>query len=749
LAAAIGRAIQAGDLEPPGRTLTFLFGAEREGTRLWLKHAEDALDDALGGVLAAINGDMTGENTDLIGGVYRLERSPDPAVISQRPDAYTAPEDVHSGWPVTDLGIADYPGHFLNQLMWASASERARRVGWEIVQHPFEGGSDHDVLLPLGTPTSLSWHWVDPFLSTNLDTPDMVSAEEMKNVALTHGMATLLMASASAPQAKALLADLEEAAAARLQQEAELGRSLLADMQRSRVDGVDETSVAERLPVEEGILRQWVRWHDEALASVLDLPLELPEGGPVESPEARGEPGGSLAEAVALARARLRGSTDDGPASLKATRLTVDEPDGVVAVVGGTLLDLANGGKGRRAATGERSFADLPDAVILFQGDEVVAVGPRDSVRIPDDAHRIDATGKWILPGLIDGFATLNNQEYADAYLAMGVTSIVGVSGGRRGLLYLGSDPGPRIFPLEGIGSETLPSDEAVTAAVDQLAAQGVRVALLMYGLTPSQLRLAHSRAKEHGMATIGELGQSTYAQANAVGLDAFVHTTRYSLDAVPRDMAAAVAAQPFSDELGSPKWRYYLWLANADLDLPALQRHATALGRGPAALMPTLSLLYLDMEEHDNPWEWPTSAWISPDDVNAPADPLTGMHSYDQSHTEAYGAVAQRVLELERLYHAAGARHIVGSATDVWGTMPGISLHTELELLTRIGLSPREALAAATTNLHEVFGLEGVGVVEKGGKADLLIVDSDPTQDLRVLRNPALVVAAGRLVRR
>ena len=315
--------------------------------------------------------------------------------------------------------------------------------------------------------------------------------------------------------------------------------------------------------------------------------------------------------------------------------------------------------------------------------------------------------------------------------------------------MYLSADPGPRIFPLEGIGSEPLPSDEAVIDVVDGLAAREVRVALLMYGLTPSQLRLAHFRAKEHGMATIGELGQSTYADANTIGLDAFVHTTRYSLDAASRELAAAVAAQPFSDDLTSPKWRYYLWLANADLNLPALQQHSAGLGAGPAALMPTLSLLYLDMEEHENPWGWPTSAWISPDDVNAPAEPLTGMHTYDQAHMEAYAEVAGRVLELERLYHSAGARHLAGSATDVWGTMPGISLHTELELLTRIGLSRREALAAATTNLHEVFGFEGVGVIEEGGRADLVLVDSDPTLDLRALREPTLVVAGGRLVRR
>jgi len=422
------------------------------------------------------------------------------------------------------------------------------------------------------------------------------------------------------------------------------------------------------------------------------------------------------------------------------TRLLVEQPERTVAIVGGVLLDLSRWGQGT---------ADMPDAVVVFRGDSILAVGSADDVRIPPDALRIDAGGKWIVPGLIDGFAVLNNQAYADSYLAMGVTSLIGVSGGRRGSMFLDADPGPRIFPLESVGDEPMASDDIVLAAVDALAAAGIRVALLMYGLTPYQLRMAHERAREHGMATIGELGAATYADGNGIGLDAFVHTTRYSLDAAPHEMAAAVAAEPFSDDLESPKWQYYRWLAGADPEALSVSSNARRLGRGPAALIPTLSLLYLDMAEHENPWSWPTAEWISPGDVNAPADPATGAHDYDEVRARAYADVARGVIELERLNHAAGAHYVAGSATDVWGTMPGISLHTELELLTRIGLSPREALAAATSSSARTFGFEGIGTIEPGGRADIVILDADPTLDLNALRNPHLVIAAGRLVRR
>lgn len=306
------------------------------------------------------------------------------------------------------------------------------------------------------------------------------------------------------------------------------------------------------------------------------------------------------------------------------TRLALETPTGPVALIGATLVDVADRG---------RSGHDIEDSVVLISGDRIVAAGPRDEIELPADVQEIDVTGRWIVPGLIDAFATLNDQSYADSYLAMGVTGIVGVGGGRRGELWLQADPGPRVFPLEGIGSD-------------------------------------------------------------------------------PMESVAEV------------------------------------LGAGPAFLIPTLSLLYLDYEQHANPWKFPVAAWLDAGMINAPADPQTGNHTYDEAHMAAYAEVAAQVLELESQYRAAGASYLAGSATDVWGTMPGISLHTEMEMLTRIGLSPREVLAAASFNIAEALHLDGLGTVAAGNYADLVVVGSDPTLDLITLQQPELVVSAGRLVR-
>jgi len=409
-----------------------------------------------------------------------------------------------------------------------------------------------------------------------------------------------------------------------------------------------------------------------------------------------------------------------------------------LAIVGATVIDVSEFGS---------SDSDVVDAVVVIEDGIITAVGPRSEVRIPADARVLHAEGRFIVPGLTDGFATLNNQSYADAYLECGVTSIIAVSGGRRGPLATGLDPSPRVSRLGSVGDGPGTIDEHV-AVLEGLAADGVDVALLMYELTPEQLRALIRRAHELGLATIGELGRTSYAEGIAAGLDAVVHTTRYSLGLAPENMARAVAEHPFSNDLDSAKWRYYLWLAEFSPHDPRLADYAATLADGGAALMPTFSLLHLDRPWATNPWKDPVARFLDSADINAPADVATGRHSYDAAHQVAYSAVARAQFLIEEAYHRAGARYLAGSAADVWGTMPGISLHTELESLVRVGLTPREALAAATSNFAAVFPNWGRrGEIREGWTADLLVLGRDPRTDIWHLRAIETLVLGGQIV--
>jgi hypothetical protein len=437
-----------------------------------------------------------------------------------------------------------------------------------------------------------------------------------------------------------------------------------------------------------------------------------------------------FARAAALACAIAVGA---GSAAAEPSALVLD---------GGTLVNLDE--RGRRAR-------DLDDSVVVVEGGRVRAAGRRGEVEVPAGARTIDVRGRYLVPGLIDGFAGMNSATQARAYLHAGVTTIVGVAGPRRGALALDVTPRPRVLPMASVGygadGEPAAAPAAVRAQIDAQAAAGARVLLLMYPLPPASVAAAVERARELGLATIGELGETPYAAALALGVQAFVHTSRYSLALAPEATRSAVAKQPF----GPPKLAYYEMLVSTLARGPGVAPWAERLGGSRTALIPTLAMEYLDLPGHANPWLEAEAAILDPAGIHLPADRATGERgSNPSSGADAFPAtLAAALLALETQYAAAGARYLAGSGTSAFGTMPGISLRHELELLVRVGLTPRQALAAATENFREAFGWRELGCVAAGCVADLLVLRRDPTVDLAALREIELLIVGGELVER
>ncbi len=413
--------------------------------------------------------------------------------------------------------------------------------------------------------------------------------------------------------------------------------------------------------------------------------------------------------------------------------------DSLVLISGVTIPDLSNRGKNNN---------DVIKGFVLIRDGLIEEVGKLSDIPvIQGKVDKIDGEGKYVLPGLIDGFAAINNQSYANAYLYMGVTTIIAVDGGRRGPFFGNSDPGPRALRLESVGDEKKSIADHLKD-LELLHKNGYKIVLLKYALNPGQVRELVKRAHELGMGTIGEFGHTSYKEASGIGVDAFVHTTRYSLDLAPAEMAAAVADNPFSDDLESPKWKYYKFLSNLKKGDPGIAKYSVILGASGTFLMPTQSLSYLDIPGGKNPWKEPIASILDKNDINNPADKVTGKHTYNKKVQDAYTKLILNERILESAYYKSGAKYLAGSATDVWGTMPGISLHTELELLNRIGLTKREVIAAATSNFSEAFGWK-LGKLKKGFAADLIILNSDPVEDLDNLKDIHLLIKDGKVIDR
>src|SRR3954470_12004439 len=115
-----------------------------------------------------------------------------------------------------------------------------------------------------------------------------------------------------------------------------------------------------------------------------------------------------------------------------------------IAFVGATVVDVSSFGKGT---------SDLRDSVVIVENGRITAVGRRRGTKIARDAEVIDASGKFIVPGLNDVFATIDNQAYANAFLYMGVTAIVAneAPSARRDRLFLSGRPSPRVYRMASV----------------------------------------------------------------------------------------------------------------------------------------------------------------------------------------------------------------------------------------------------------------------------------------------------------
>ncbi|MEX2272326.1 MAG: M28 family peptidase [Vicinamibacterales bacterium] len=238
MAVAMRDAIARGDIARPARTITFLWLDEISGSRQWIKdHAAQAK-----GVMWMFSLDMTGEDVTKTGGSFLVERWPDPGAV------YDRTWDPHSEWGRSDVDPKTLKGDLINDLHLAVARRVGTRTGWVVRSNPYEGGSDHTVFGSMGIPSILDWHFTDRYYHTNFDTPDNVSADEMRNVASAVGATAWLMGSATEEEAREVA-------------------SLVAEAGRLRISRERRENTKDR----EAAVAAWTKWYEEAVASASRL----------------------------------------------------------------------------------------------------------------------------------------------------------------------------------------------------------------------------------------------------------------------------------------------------------------------------------------------------------------------------------------------------------------------------------------------------------------------------------------------
>jgi imidazolonepropionase-like amidohydrolase len=361
-----------------------------------------------------------------------------------------------------------------------------------------------------------------------------------------------------------------------------------------------------------------------------------------------------------------------------------------------------------------------PNSTVVVAQGHITAVGPSDAIKIPAGTRVVDATGKFLIPGLWDMHGHLTDAT-ADAFpllIMNGVTGVRDMGGDLaqldrwRSEINNGTRVGPHIIragpfvdgPKAGVTNRlTVRTPEEARQAVRDLKAKGVDFIKVHNALPPDAFfALVDEARKEHIPVAVHLPQGVSSAEASDAGVASLEHIETINESALWRKGATAKTVEQAVDENLGPAGqelfqrfaKYGTWYVPT---LVAYERGFVLWSNDPEALKPRM-------------------------DVQAKQITLVGM------------------------MHKAGVKIMAGSDFSDWAIVPGVDLHNELALLVEAGFTPLEALQAATLNPAKFLGkTDTYGTIQVGRAADLVLLDMNPLEDISHTRKIHAVVVGGK----
>jgi imidazolonepropionase-like amidohydrolase len=449
-------------------------------------------------------------------------------------------------------------------------------------------------------------------------------------------------------------------------------------------------------------------------------------------------------------------------------------PGPAVTVLRGAMLVDGTGAPSRGPVTiviaGDRivSVAAIPSAPAL-DAARLRSYASSDP-SIPANAAVIDLSGRWVMPGLVDVHAHIPSAfqpEVLKTLLAFGITSarspasVAATGVAVRQRLESGELLGPR-FRIAGElidGPRSTFAPPFKVSTIDELrqtiqsqAARGFDAVKLYSNMPADFVAAGVEEAHRLGLPVIGHLGRTRWHEAAEAGIDHLAHSAYWGMMVSLLPDAVYGTSPPLREmfapnRLFAPRFTDQ-WLASVDLAGPELERLATAMVRNNVSWDPNLVLsqavIFGDeasalemLEPRFAPASWEAEWRGGP-------HPSSLFWSAD-AKSEARQAW-QVVLDAVRLLQQRGVTLTAGSdLNNPWMT-PGVSLHRELQLLVEAGIPAPEVIRIATRNGAEAIGvLHEAGTIEKGKRADLLVLGADPLADIRNTRAIERIYLGGR----
>ena len=416
--------------------------------------------------------------------------------------------------------------------------------------------------------------------------------------------------------------------------------------------------------------------------------------------------------------------------------------------------------------------APRPNQTIVIDNGRIAAIGPDGTVTVPAGASRIDGTGKTAIPGLVGMHEHMYRTSSGDGpfnviqapvtfpqlYLASGVTTArtagsvdphgdLGIKREIEAGRLIGPDLDLTTPYLEGTPPAIaqlypLRGPEEARAAVRHWASLGFTSVKAYMNISPAELSAAIEEARRHNMRVTGHLCSVGYEEAARLGIDNLEHGPFGAPDGeLDPQREAGHCRRPNADPATASTMVLVHIIQNVAVDSPEVQRMIRTLVERRVAITSTLAVL----EGGDRP-DLETIPHLR--DLFAPDIWARQLRRNAAQRPAAafFGAMLRKEMAFERAFVAAGGLLMAGAdPTGDGHVIAGLGDQRNIELLVEAGFTVPEAIRIATLNGAIYLRREReIGSLERGKRADIVLLDGDLARDVRAITRPLIVFKNG-----
>jgi imidazolonepropionase-like amidohydrolase len=394
----------------------------------------------------------------------------------------------------------------------------------------------------------------------------------------------------------------------------------------------------------------------------------------------------------------------------------------------------------------------LEDQTVVIENGHIAALGPSAELKPPRGAVQIDGAGKYLMPGLTEMHGHLPSPETPEAvtenilflYVANGVTTVRGMQGNPsqiplRGRVDRGEIVGPRlILGSPSMSGGSVSTIEDARRLVREYKDAGFDLLKVHEGLSREVYDALAATAKEVGIPFGGHVSDEVgLFHALAAGQTTIDHLDNYVEALVPEGQSP----QKAPGLLGAEQLL-------SRIDESRIPQVVEATREANASVVPTMVLwesgIYASRPSSELLSERTETRYMPKDVVER------WVESVDERVAASDRGLLLKLAQLRRrilaALHEGGARILLGTDSPQIFSVPGFSIHREMQFYVDVGMTPYEVIASGSRVVGDYFG-ENFGTVSVGESADLILVDGNPLEDVKNVSRISGVMARGKYV--